>query len=116
MINKLLSSILLFVLFFIAGCGSEEEADFQGAIHEVKEDRIIVVEDEIDPEATYPTYKILIDESTEFSGEVEVFGELDEFVSQSEQPLVQVWVNDKGENNEIDNRTASKLIVEKSKP
>lgn len=115
--KKLLSIVLLLMLLLIVGCGREDnneyDADFQGAILLVKENSIIVGEDDIDPEASYPTYEVLIDDKTKFSGEVGKFGDLDKFVSEIQHPIVHLWVIDKGGNNEIDNKVASKIIVEK---
>ncbi|WLD94302.1 hypothetical protein [Alkalihalobacillus sp. AL-G] len=118
--KKLFSTLPLLMFLLIVGCRREDDnvydADFQGAILEVKEDSIIVGEDDIDPEASYPTYVIIIDDKTKFSGEVERFEDLDKFVSQTEHPehvIVHLWVIDKGKNNEIDKRVASKVIVEK---
>lgn len=106
---------LLVILLLAAGCDREDDntydADFQGTIIEVKEYSIIVGEDDIDPEASYPAYEILIDDKTEFSGEVERFEELEKFVSQTDH-IVHIWVIDKGENNEIDNKTASEVTIE----
>jgi hypothetical protein len=114
--NKLLSIILLLMVLLFVGCGREDDneydADFQGAILEVKQNSIIVGEDDIDPEASYPTYEVFIDDKTKFSGEVEKFEDLDKFLSKAEHPIVHLWVIDKGENNEIDNRIAIKIIVE----
>ncbi|GGF22299.1 hypothetical protein GCM10010954_21420 [Halobacillus andaensis] len=118
--KKVVSMTILVISLLAAGCDREDDnmydADFQGTINEVKENSIIVGEDDVDPEASYPTYKILIDDKTELSGEVERFEELDEFVSQTDHHIVHIWVIDKGENNEIDNKTASEVIVEKEEP
>ncbi|MCP3032488.1 hypothetical protein LF817_14265 [Halobacillus sp. A1] len=119
--KKIRSIIPLFFLFLIiVGCGSEvdkddnkDDADYQGAILEVKEKSIIIGEDDIDPEAQYPSYEIVIDDKTKLSGEVEGFNELKKFVKEAEHPIVHLWVIDKGENNDIDNRVASEVIVEK---
>ncbi|WP_390216709.1 hypothetical protein [Halobacillus campisalis] len=115
--KKLLGSISILLLLLIVACGREDDnvnnADFQGSINEVKENSIIVGEDDVDPEASYPTYEILIDDKTKFSGEVEAFKDLDKFVNQTEHSIVHLWVIDKGQDNEIDNRIVSKVIVEK---
>ncbi len=55
---------MIFIL--LAGCG--RDSDFQGTILEVKESSIIVGADDIDPEALYPSYEIMIDDETKFSG------------------------------------------------
>ncbi|TFB15044.1 hypothetical protein E3U55_12385 [Filobacillus milosensis] len=110
-----LSNLSLLFFLLIVGCGDDNvyDADFQGTILEVKEDSILVSEDDINPESTYPVYEIMINKSTKFSGEVERYKDLDNFISQIEQPVVHLWVIDKGENNEIDNRIAREVIVEK---
>ncbi|WP_064091974.1 hypothetical protein [Rossellomorea aquimaris] len=60
-------SIIPFMIFILlAGCG--RDSDFQGTILEVKESSIIVGADDIDPEALYPSYEIMIDDETKFSG------------------------------------------------
>ena len=115
--KNLLKCLSILLLLLIVGCGREGDreydADFQGAILEVKENSIIVGEDDIDPEAQYPTYEVLIDDKTKLSGEVERFDQLKKFVRETEHPIVHLWVRDKGENNAIDHRAASKVIVEK---
>lgn len=113
--RKALRAASILVFFFTVGCGSDNthDADFQGEILEVREDKIVVGEDDVDPEASYPTYDILIDDQTEWSGEIDSFEDLELFVRQTENPIVHVWVNDKGENNEVDKRVARKVNVGK---
>ncbi|MFQ3545753.1 hypothetical protein Q7A53_16865 [Halobacillus rhizosphaerae] len=115
--KNLMKSLSILLVLIIVACGRvddhEYNADFQGVILEVKENSILVGEDDIDPEAQYPTYEVLIDDNTEISGEVERFDQLKKFVRETEHPIVHVWVKDKGKNNEIDHRAASKIIVEK---
>ena len=103
----LLSIIPFMIALLLVGCGSD--SDFQGTILEVEESSITVGEDDVDPEASYPSYEIMIDDKTKFSGEVERFNGLDKWV----HPIVHIWLNDKGKNNEMDNRVASKVFVEK---
>ncbi|RSL29047.1 hypothetical protein D7Z54_33340 [Salibacterium salarium] len=111
--KKQLAIAATVILLSVMGCSNENDAHYEGTILEIKENSIIVGEDDIDPEASYPTYEILIDDKTEFNGEVEKFENLNEFVSETEHPIVKLWVIDKGTNNEIDNRIASKVVVEK---
>ncbi|KIL43192.1 hypothetical protein KR50_35950 [Jeotgalibacillus campisalis] len=49
---------------------------------------------------------------TTFSGEVEKFEDLDEYISDAQDPIVHLWVIDKEGNNEINNRIASEIMVE----
>lgn len=85
---------------------SINSAHFQGIILEVKRSSIIVGTDDVDPESSYPAYEVLIDDSTEVSGKVEEFSGL------KEQQKVKIWVIDKGPNNEIDNKVATRILVE----
>ncbi|MGJ9384808.1 hypothetical protein [Salipaludibacillus sp. CF4.18] len=93
-----------FLFLILVGCGNG--SDFNGVILEVKNASILVGTDDVDPEATYPTYEILIDDETVFLGEVDNFSELKKDLN------VDIWIIDNGENNSIDNKVASKIVVE----
>lgn len=114
--RKLLCIILLLIIVINSGCGrkddNEYDANFQGALLEVKQNSIIVGEDDIDPDASYPTYEVFVDDQTKFGGEVEKFEDLDEFLSEAEHPIVHLWVTDNGKRKEIDNKLSIKIVVE----
>ncbi|MRH41748.1 hypothetical protein GH741_03555 [Aquibacillus halophilus] len=90
----------LLLLIFLVGC-----SDFQGVILKVEKTSIVVGTDEIDPEAEYPSFKIMVDEETIISGEVESFSDLEK------NQKVEIWILDKGFNNEVDHKIASKIVV-----
>lgn len=114
--RKLLCVLLVLIGIIIAGCGREDDneydADFQGALLEVKQSSIVVGEDDIEPDASYPTYEVFIDDQTKFSGEVEKFEDLNEFLIEAEHPIVHLWVTDNGKRKEIDNKLSIKIVVE----
>ncbi|MCT2535322.1 hypothetical protein NC661_21065 [Aquibacillus koreensis] len=91
----------LFIVLLLSGC-----SDFKGRVLEMKESSIVVGTDDPDPETTYPTYEILIDDKTEFTGKVDEFSDL------KEDSIVKLWILDKGDSNKIDNKLASKIAVE----
>lgn len=84
----------------LASCGTKP--DFEGAIIEVKENSIVVGEDTVDPEASYPTYEVIINENTE----------INEPIDPLSNEKVQVWVS--GEGIEVDGKVAKKIIVDQN--
>lgn len=105
--KKFLVLVSMVILLSILGCTKANDAHYQGVIFEVKEESIIVgtAAEDVDPEAQYPTYEILIDDTTEINGEAEKFPEL------TSHQKVKVWVKGKGPDNEIDNKVASEITV-----
>ncbi|RKL65557.1 hypothetical protein CR203_20375 [Salipaludibacillus neizhouensis] len=101
---RIIIVFLVGFLLILVGCGNG--SDFNGIILEVKNASIVVGTDDVDPEASYPTYEILVDDETEFLGEVDDFSEFKKDLK------VDIWVLDNGENNSIDNIVASKIVVE----
>ncbi|MFZ3580120.1 hypothetical protein [Virgibacillus sp. DJP39] len=104
--RKILALASMVILLFVMSCVNDNEANFQGEIIEMKEESILVANSEVDPEASYPTYDILVDNKTEISGEVAIFSEL------KSGQKVKIWVVDVGPNNQIDNKVADKIIVQ----
>ena len=102
--RNVLVFLMGFLFLILVGCGNN--SDFNGVILEVENDSIMVGTDDVDPEASYPAYKVLVDEETEFSGEVAVFSELKKGLK------VDIWVLDNEENNSVDNKVASKIVIE----
>ncbi|ARI78472.1 putative periplasmic lipoprotein [Halobacillus mangrovi] len=82
----------------LAGCG--QKPDFEGAIIEVKENSIVVGEDTVDPEASYPTYEVIINENTEINEPIDTLT----------NEKVQVWVS--GEGIEVDGKVAEKIKID----
>ncbi|KHE71471.1 hypothetical protein [Halobacillus sp. BBL2006] len=89
---------IFLIIALLAGCGSKP--DFEGAIIEVKENSIVVGEDDVDPEASYPTYEVLIDQNTE----------IDEPIDALSDEKVQIWVS--GNGVEVDGKLAEKIKIE----
>lgn len=107
MMKKFLVLVSMVILLSTLGCSKESGAHYEGIIFEIKEESIIVgtAAEDVDPEAQYPTYEILIDDKTEINGSIEKFSEL------TSHQKVKVWVKDKGPDNEIDNKVASEITV-----
>jgi hypothetical protein len=95
-LKKYIWIFLIIVLF--TGCGSKP--DFEGAIIEVKENSIVVGEDDVDPEASYPTYEVLINENTD----------IDEPIDTLSDEKVKIWVS--GNGIEVDGKLAEKIKIE----
>lgn len=102
-------------LLLLVGCSNSDisDADFQGAILEVSYKSIIVGEDNVNPEASYESYEVLIDDNTEFTGDITSMEQLKEEFDEDEKFDASLWVKDKGENNDIDNKVVTKVNIEK---
>ncbi|MDQ0160756.1 hypothetical protein [Alkalibacillus salilacus] len=103
-------SILLIALLFLIGlmgC-SDDEAHFVGEISGLNETSIelVVAEEDRNPDASYPVYTVKVNEDTIYEGDAEGFSQL------ATGDNVKVWVYNVGEDNQIDNKTVEKIVVE----
>ena len=105
--NKKMMAFCFVLILFLIGCG-KEEAHFTGEISKINDSSIELSysEDDMDPDASYPTYLVKVNEDTEFSGNADSFKDL------TEGDSVKVWVIDAGPDNEINNKVAKKIWVE----
>ncbi|MCM3216707.1 hypothetical protein ABER75_11440 [Niallia taxi] len=102
-------------LLLLVGCSNADisDADFEGAILEVSDKSIIVGEDNVNPEASFESYEVLIDDNTEFTGDITSMEQLPEEFDEDEKFDASLWVKDKGENNDINNKVVTKINIEK---
>ncbi|GAA0437762.1 hypothetical protein GCM10008983_13380 [Lentibacillus halophilus] len=102
---KKLSLLVLTSIFSLAMVGCTNDADFQGVIIKVKESSMIVGTDDVDPEASYPEYEVLVDDETSFKGAV------DEFSYLNADQQVTIWVNGEWKNDPDTKMVANKITV-----
>ncbi|WP_281863458.1 hypothetical protein [Planomicrobium okeanokoites] len=95
-------TVLLTVLFLLAGCNAFDSSDYEGLIMTKDEQSFMLCPCEGDPEAEYPIYEIFSDEQTEVEGKRSNIADI------REQDKVRVWVKE-GENVPI---IAEKISVE----
>ena len=60
----------MFLFLILIGCMNNESEDFRGVVLDIKESSITVTipKDERDPDASYPEYEYIINNTTEFKG------------------------------------------------
>lgn len=103
------------IVLFLIGCSkaNHSNADFQGVILAVGDQSIIVGEEDVNPEASYESYEVLIDDSTVFNGDISSMKQLkDEFVEDKKFDVC-LRVKEKFENNHINNKVVTKLRIDK---
>lgn len=106
-------------LILLISCENSEntkhtDSDYWGAILEVGEHSLVIGEDDIKPEASYPApIEFLIDESTEFTGDIPSMEQLKEEFVEGEKFDASIWINEKDVNKAFNKQVLSKIYIEK---